>query len=246
MQAIFNAVFLQAAALSPGDLKAFVLSLDVVRQNARIGMAAISPHHDALKRIFVKYVPVEPKLTVLLDALQEASARVDEARPKTKANLQLVAQIWKDRETLMPQLEAWGVNGVVDLKDVERIRAGSGSIDAAKDVLAIAAIVKRTPTLKTMTFGAELLEERVARAKAYLAIATPDGTAELPNRAFHEALDLQSRVWTLVAAQHDQLWLHGAAIYLRDVEQHLPALGSRIGTKRAAPEALPVPEPVTG
>ncbi len=246
MQAIFNAVFVQAAALSSGNLKAFVFALDVVRQNARIGIAAIEPHHETLKRLFKKYVPAEPRLTVLLDALQEATERLDEARPKSKINLQLVAQIWKDRESLMPQLEAWGVNGIIDPKDVERIRAGSGSMDAAQDVIAIASIVNRKPKLKSKMFGAELLDERVERAKAYLAIATPEGTSEVPNRALQEARDLQTRVWTLVAAQYDQLWLHGAAIYLRDVDEHVPLLGSRVVTKRGAPDAPPVPEPITG
>jgi hypothetical protein len=113
-------------------------------------------------------------------------------------------------------------------------------------LLAIAAVVKRVPTLKSKQLGAELLDERVARAKSYLAIATPDGTAELPNRPFQEALELQSRVWTMVVAQHEQLWLHGAAIYLREVDAHVPALGSRTVTKKAAPEAPVAPEPVTG
>jgi hypothetical protein len=135
--------------------------------------------------------------------------------------------------------------GLVDPKDVERIRSGGGPIDAAKDIIAIAALVERDLAVNSALIGAHLLDERVERAKTYLAMATPNGTTEMPNRAMRHALEVQSRVWTLVVRQHDQLWLHGAAIYLRDVDAQVPLLGSRHTSKRTEP-AVETPAPVTG
>lgn len=142
----------------------------------------------------------------------------------------------------MPQAELWATNGLVDEGEIERIRAGVGPIDAAKDVIAIAAIVNASPAIKAKMFGADELAKRVARAHAYLALATPSRTAELPNLPLAKAVDHQARLWTLVLAQHAELWRHGANIFNREVDEHVPTLNSRVVTKH--PDAPVEPAPV--
>ena len=153
----------------------------------------------------------------------------------------MMTQIWEDRAALMPQAELWARNGLVDEAEIERIRAGAGPIDAAKDVIAIAAIANASPEIRAKMFGAEQLAERVARAHAYLSIATPSGTAELPNLALSKAIDLQSRLWTLVLAQHAELWRHGANVFGSEVDEHVPALNSRVVTKHTDAPVDPTP-----
>lgn len=140
---------------------------------ARMPVSAFSqtPHHATLKALFKKYEPAGARLMFLIDALAEATHIIDAARPKTKGNQQLVSQIWKDRESLMPQLDSWRANGVVDAKEVERIHAGTGSMDAARDVLAVAAIVKRLP------------DRRVAQSPTRAGLRPPGPSVDTGGRA---------------------------------------------------------------
>ncbi len=241
MQSLLAAILAQAASLSPAQVKAFLSSFDVVRQNARVGLASVAPHHEKLKGMLIKYVPAEPRLTVLLDALHDATLKIAQERAKTKINVQMINQIWADRAALMPQAELWATNGLVDEAEIERIRAGSGPIDAAKDVIAMAAIANASPEIKAKMFGADQLDERVARARTYLDIATPSGTVELPNLALSKALDHQARLWTLVLEQHAELWRHGANLFGDQVDEHVPALNSRVVTKHAEAPVEPAP-----
>ena len=43
MQSLLAAILAQAASLSPAQVKAFLSSFDVVRQNARVGLASVAP-----------------------------------------------------------------------------------------------------------------------------------------------------------------------------------------------------------
>ena len=241
MQSMLDVVLSQAASLSPAEVKAFRFTFDVVRQNARFGMASVAPHHETLKAMFITYVPAEPRLTVLLDALHDATLKIAQERAKTKVNLPMVTRIWEDRAALMPRADTGAAHGLVDPAEIERIHAGAGPIDAARDIIAIAALAKASPEIKAKMFGADRLDERVARAHAYLRMATPSGTAELPNLPLSNAIDHQARLWTLVLAQHAELWRHAANIFGREADAHVPALNSRLVTRHANAPVEPAP-----
>ncbi len=228
------------AALSPADLKIFVWSFGVVKQNALIGIDVVEPHHRALKRILVDYRPAAPKLLSLLDALADANRRVSHARPSSKGVQALVTPVYADREQLMAQLTVWGMAGLVPMNIVDRIREGTGKIDAAEDVLAIAALVEQYPSVKGAFVGSMAsLDEKVERARNALALLKPTGTAARPNLELDQALDHESRVWVLVQRQHEVLWQDAVRIFGRAVDEHVPSLVSRSFKRRAV-----TPEPI--
>ena len=235
----------ELAALSPAELKVFVWSFGVVKQNALIGIDAVAPHQAKLKRLFSHYTPAAPKLLVLLDALAEANQAVARARPSSKGVQALASPVYVDREGLMAQLTVWGLTGLVPMNEVERIRQGTGKIDAAEDVLAVANLVERDPAVKNAFVGSpQSLTQKVARAKALLAVLKPSGTAERPNHALEHALDDEARVWALVQRQHEALWQEAACLFGRKADEKVPSLVSRTVRRLAASTAEPVsPEP---
>ena len=64
-----------------------------------------------------------------------------------------------------------------------------------------------------------------------------------------EAAAARDRIWTLVERTWERnVWRAGACIFGRDVEKHIPLLGSGTRTRKAAepnpPAPVPVPAPV--
>jgi hypothetical protein len=234
-------VLKEVAALSPAELKMFVWNLGVVKQNALIGVDALEPHHATLKAIYTHYTPAGVKLLSLIDVLAQAHQRVKRARPSAKGIQALSTPVFADREQLIAQLTVWGLTGLVPMAEVNRIKAGTGKIDAAEDVLAIADLVERQPEVKAAFVGSgKSLEEKVGRAKALLDVLKPIGTNERPNHELEEALDFEARVWVLVQRQHEALWKDAARIFGRRVDDKVPSLTVRSSTRRA-PKAEPAP-----
>ncbi len=78
------------------------------------------------------------------------------------------------------------------------------------------------------------LAEMVKRANALLALAKKVGARSRAAEAYHQALEVQSRIWKLVQIQHEELWVHGTQVFGRAVDEFVPPLGSRVFAKKVA------------
>ena len=237
----YEAVRKAAEALSADQLKPFTLKLSWVKGNALKGVASLEKREGELRQRFKKYVSPSPRLLVLIDALVEVTAVVARAKPYAAGIAKLAEPVFSDRAVLMGQLETWGMINAVPMNEVQLIKRGSGVIDAAQDVLAIIVLSRQFPKAKLMNSEAEL-KAMVERATALLAVAKPiDQPRE--RGALDDAMEVQSRVWTLLCQQYEEVWRYGALLYGRDVDAYVPSLGFRLAKRRGSKSTSPVPAP---
>ena len=245
MESVYDEVRPDAQSLKPAELKEFSSDLELVLYNANLGITAVEKHAPQLKLITKGYDWAGPKLRLYLKALVETTTEVERARLPVSGARELTAEVFADRDLLMANLTLWGKVGIVPTAEVERIYAGKGPFDAARDVLDIAELSQRVPEAKRrLMLGEASLDAMVDRANRLLAKLRPAGARERSNDALTEALEAQSRVWTLVLTKHEELWADGARIFKKDVDAHVPPLLSR--SNKRSPDPVTEPEPAPG
>ena len=82
-------------------------------------------------------------------------------------------------------------------------------------------------TKSKLVIGRHKLEDMVQRAKKLLRVVRPSALRRVSVQ-LDEAMNTQSRVWTLLLRQYDVVWAYGALVYGRRVEEYVPPLGSRV------------------
>ncbi len=245
MKSAYDEVRPDALSLKPAELKEFSSDLELVLYNANLGITAVEKHAPQLKLVTKGYAWAGTKLRRYLKALVETTTEVDRARLPVSGVRELTGEVFGDRDLLMANLTLWGKVGIVPTAEVERIYAGKGPFDAARDVLDIAELCHRVPEARRrLMLGAASIDAMVDRANRLLAMLKPAGARERSNDALTAALDDQSRVWTLVLMAHEDLWAEGARIFKKDVDEHVPSLLSR--TNKRSPDPVIEPEPAPG
>ena len=241
MKTAFEEILPEAEALNTDELKVPSVDIELAKGNAAQGVASVERGEAELKAYAKKYVAAAVRLWLLFDAFAHISRLVDLARPVALGLRKLIDPVFADRDVLMSQLTSWSKVNLVPPNEVERIKAGAGPIDAAQDVLTIIALPEHYPALKGRLLNTpEELDQMVVRAKALLAVVKPTGLRRA-NHALDQHLDMQARVWTLLVRQYERVWKEGAFIYGREVDQHVPPLGSRVVVKHRA-EGEPAPQ----
>ncbi len=241
MTHIKESILQAAMSLNRNELTLYKLDTEFVEINAKFGIHSVELREAELVEYLVTYVPAGPFLLELIDALNEASTEVDLVRPMPSGVPKLSEPVYADRNILMAQLIAWEITGLVPKAAVDRIKAGKGIIDAARDVLAIVKLTSKYPVTKPKLMSTpQELGEMVKRANALLSLANKVGARSHAAEAYHQALELESRIWKLVTNQHEVLWKHGAQLFGHAVDEHVPALGSRVLMKKPVP-AVPQP-----
>ncbi len=244
MKSAYDEVRTDALSLKPAELKEFGSDLELVLYNANLGITAVEKHAPQLKLATKGYVWAGSKLRMYLKALVETTTEVERARLPTPGVRELTSEVFADRDLLMSNLTLWGKVGIVPVAEVERIQAGLGPFDAARDVLDIAELSRRVPEAKRrLMLGGSSLDAMVDRANRLLAMLKPAGARERSPDALTEALDAQSRAWTLVLMAHEDLWADGARIFKKDVDEHVPSLLSRTNKRTTDPVTEPEPAP---
>ena len=234
----------EAESLDPDGLTPFRLDLEIVRHNAQLGIDAVTERERELKATFKHYEPAAQKLIAYVEALELATEEVELAKPVPTEAQKLAQPVYEDRNVLMAQLIAWQLTGMVPRIEVERIKAGSGLIDAARDVLAIVKLTEKYPVTKPKLMSTDKeLKAMVKRANALLAVARRTGSRDRANDSLARAQALQSRIWKLVVRQHEVLWVHGALLFGRDVDTYVPPLGSRLTVTKKNDEVPSEPTP---
>ena len=244
MKDIDRSITQEAAAIHPADVKELAFDLKLVKNNAMLGVAAVEKHSTRLAERYKKYVSAKPRLLELLVALEIAVLTATGLRPTEVSNRRLRAALYGDRELLMTQLELFARSGLVPVAEVERIKAGRGSIDAAQDIIDAVELLERYPAARSkVVTPAAQLKQMVSDAKSYLSSTRRASFHAARNEAYAAALDTQSRVWTLVLRQHEQLWKYGCEIYGKDVDAHVLPLGSRVVINRKKKARTPAEPP---
>jgi len=244
MKNIKTTIAHDAAAIHPADVKELTFDLKLVKHNAMLGLAAVEKHSTRLAERYKKYKSAKPRLLELLVALEVAAHTAVSLRPVDANNRSLRASIYGDRELLVTQLQLFARSGLVAVAEVERIKAGRGSIDAAQDIVDAVALLDRYPAARSkLVTSAAQLKQMVENAKLYLSSTRRAAFHSNGNEAYAAALDTQSRVWTLVLQQHEQLWKYGCEIYGKAVDEHVLPLGSRVVNRKKKTPVSPAEPP---
>ena len=223
----------EALTLSDASIDQVRLPLEIVRHNAAIGSKAILDNREVIQALVKKpnFAEVE-RLVSLVDATIGASrnAKTIEAEATTfEADLK---QLFPLRKVLLSGAEAAEAAGLVPTKEVEAIRVGRGKLDAADDLIALASLfTKHAKKLKGKTaITPANLQNAKALGLRLKAKLKPDAvkSKKVRDAGQVDAADLRDRLYTMVLNAHEVAWKLGAMVWGKDVDKHVPPLGTRI------------------
>ncbi len=143
------------------------------------------------------------------------------------------------RGLLMKAADALAEAGLFKKAEVAKIREGHGKLDAARDLVALAALFqKHWATIRGKhAITAAQIKQASEVGTALIQLLKP-GRAKRAKGAPAAGTDERDRLWTLVVQGHDRLWRAGAYLFGRDhVDEKVPPLlsGRRGRPKKAAP-----------
>lgn len=148
------------------------------------------------------------------------------------------------RALLLKTADALVAARLLPTADVDKIRAGHGKLDAARDLVALSALYGK---------HAAAVRGKHAVSAAQLKEAADVGTELLkvlkPGRATRKAsapavgTEERDRLWTLLVHGHDHLWRAGAYMFGRDVDAKVPALQANRGGRPKKTVSPPAPPP---
>jgi len=123
--------------------------------------------------------------------------------------------------------------GLIPTLEVEAIREGRGKLDAADDLVALAGLFakhKKKLVGKTAITPENLQEAKVLGLRLKTSLK-PDAVktkrSKDPGQA--DAADLRDRLYTMMLNAHEATWKKGVLVWGREVDKHVPPLGTRIG-----------------
>jgi len=205
--------------------------------NARAALDAVMSREATIKAELpaagVEGLREMPELAL---AVAFADEQVERASTLAEELDELVHRARRLRKRLLKSAVALAEAGVVPESDLEKIRRGDGPVDAADDLLELAALLgSREGTLKKKHAvpGKKLAEslEIGAEIKGRLQPGGPSGNgAGSAEVAFAE--EMRDRLWTLLNDRYQRLWRVGAYLFGQSVEERLPALQSRAALRK--------------
>jgi hypothetical protein len=133
------------------------------------------------------------------------------------------------RTRLLAAAEYLATSGAVAKAEVAAVRHGTGSRDLGEDVLALVHLLSHAGSPATALVPQEELEHAQVEATAFVARLRPSGRLGDAGKkgAAAEAAELRDRVFTLAVQAHGEAWRVGAWRWGREVEKHVPGLGTR-------------------
>lgn len=150
----------------------------------------------------------------------------------------LVAEGAPLRRKLLSAARALAEHGLVPAETVKTIRAGRGTGDLGRDLIALAAlfaaheraIAGKHPIGPDQRAQAEQVGSKiVANTRTR---ATPRSRARVGEA--RAATELRDRLYTLLVARHDHLARAAGAVWGLSAAKHVPALGSNVRAKKPA------------
>lgn len=224
----------EARALDPKSISQVRLPLDIVRHNALVGATAVLGQREVIATLLKKpnFAEVE-RMVSLVDLTIRAAqnAATTEATGTTyEADIKALYPL---RKMLLSAANSLVDAGFLPAKDVAAIHAGKGRLDAADDAIALAALF--TKNKKKVAGKTPITDEHIAEAEAVglrlKAVIKPTKARSKREKdeAQADAAGLRDRLYTMVLNAHEVTWKLGAMVWGKDVDKHVPPLGSRIG-----------------
>lgn len=234
----------EARALRDGTSVPLRVNLTFARANVIFAAAAVLGQRGVIQaKVKNPNFKAVERLEALVNATEAASRALARLEKTTNSHEADLARLWPLRSILLSMAEVLAAAGLVSMTVVDSIRAGTGNLDAARDLIDLADLFtknarklsgKMGPIIKDDLVEAKVLGTRLAgvikpaNARAPKAIDT--------RRA--DAKDLRDRLNTLLLIDYETTWFLGAAAFGSKVSNHVPPLGSG-GQKPASAEAEP-------
>jgi hypothetical protein len=228
-------------ALPESTLRPCNLDVEIARHNIDRAITALEPHLDAV----LTKLPGAPISEILelrslgLGLVFAADLVIPQANDG--AIRERLSRLRPLRDIALRQLEILAELDLVPEARVRAIRKGNGSIDSARDAVAIAALYEEYAAVlvNKHPFSAESLTELSGHGQWLLPQLKPKGAIEAPSERDPAAV-IRDRFWTLVSARYDLAREAGVAAFgIKQLEEQMPPLGSR--TLQPAPKKAVAP-----
>ena len=240
--------FLPIALAIPADqIRSARVNFTNVVQNANAGVEALQPYREQIAKIPGVSLDQIDAIAKIGRAYQFSVTQYDRAEPVPGDLRDRILKATKVRAVLFAKVDVLVLDGIIPESEVAGIRKGRGPIDTAGDCVALAALIRKYAKLIAghVMITAEDLQT-ASDLGAQLLTELRSATAPAKTKQLQEDAEARDRLWTLFVQTWEQnVWRAGAWVWGRDVDDHIPALGSRRPTKSepAAPQPAPAPVP---
>lgn len=224
-QDAFDRFLPQASALAAKDILVCRADPSLVFHNVNQGAAALLAERGRIASELPKVDVVRiGELPALALAVAFAASQVNRTQQTNEALAKNLAQAHPLRRKLLASATALAEAGLLASGDVEKIRKGQGHIDAASDLVALAALFAKSA--KAIAGKSPVTAADVKRADALgtelLATLKPASAKKTGARPGADAADARDRLWTLLVQRHDEVRRAGAWIF------GVPALDAKV------------------
>lgn len=242
-QADYDAFIPAARKLIAAEIIPMRADPQLALHNVQIGVASVLAERTRVSKLLETDVEGLSSLPQIALAVVFASTQLTPVGA-TVGLAQSVARGAALRALLLKTADALVLAELFPKAEVDKIRAGHGKLDAARDLVALTSLFAK--------HGAKVRGKHAVTA-AQLKEASEVGTGLLkilkPGRARRTAngpavgTDERDRLWTLLVQGHDRLWRVGAYLFGRNaVDAQVPSLQASRGgrPKKAQAPAAPV------
>ena len=227
----------EALALDPREVVTARIDPALAGHNFRAAATAIEAVWDRVTKVFVAPDPTIVPLALPLSlALEKADREAFDVASDGKIASKLT-RVYEVRTLLFAAAELGKAFGIVDAATVKRIRAGKGPVDATQDLADLVPLFPAAVRAKIPMVDEALLAEASALHAELYPLFKPTGAKAA--KSLSDAKDLRNRFFTLVAQRHETLWMYGAGVWGRDVDEHVSTLGAHQRPAAATSPAEP-------
>jgi hypothetical protein len=238
-----------AQALPKDQLVPFRLDPQLALFNVRAGVASLLPSFAQLKTALpLLNFELLKDLPALCQALIVASTQVMGPQRSDGEVSALLAEARTLRSLLLSVAAALVLGGHLPGQAVDKIRAGSGFIDLARDCVELAALYRKHPDClqQQKLVDATQLDRAAEIGAELLDRLKPSGSRSTPARSDGDAVEARDRLASLLVACHRDLRRAGYWLWADQVDAHVPYLQARKvvrGKPKPAPASPPIPPP---
>lgn len=238
--------FSALVAATPADaLDAYNADPEIVRVNVVRAVDAIRDHlaqiAKALPLVNVAELLELPSLSLAL-GFSADKVFTPASRQEIRAHQ---ATLRPARSLALRYLEIAGELGIVPADQVQNIRTGKGSLDEARDGVALVSMFNTFAKALAgkHPFTTEMLTKLAEDGNWLIKALLPAGAK--PGKAgANPDVVVRDQLWTEVLRRYDVLYQAGMVIWgRRKVDAHLPALQTRLTAPRAEPAVSPTATP---
>jgi hypothetical protein len=227
----------EALALDPREVITARIDPALAGHNFRSAATAIEAVWDRVTKVLVAPDPTIVALALPLSlALEKADREAFDLASDGKIASKLT-RVYEVRTLLFAAADLGKAFGIVDAATVKRIRAGKGPVDATQDLADLVPLFPAAVRAKIPMVDEALLAEASALHAELYPLFKPTGAKSA--KSLSDAKDLRNRFFTLVAQRHETLWMYGACVWGREVDDHVSTLGAHQRSSAASTPAEP-------